>query len=192
MIHEEICTYEVCKLAKEKEGHRYKRGDKHPTEELYFWQYHHPYYKETNGEVWLPKEEYERKVLAHSESTRIYKKNHPIMIATSSAIQRDRAKYHTPKDQLVDVKFIEELLVKQDGKCYWYNIKMDVDSIEGSRNPLKVTIDRLDCNKGYSKDNVVLASYAANCGRGDCPKELWENIIKIIGNGIISSKENIK
>ena len=51
MFHEEICTYEVCKLAKEKKEHRYKRGDKHPTEELYFWQYHHPYYKETNGEV---------------------------------------------------------------------------------------------------------------------------------------------
>lgn len=40
------------------------------------------------------------------------------MIATSSAIQRDRAKYHTPKDQLVDVKFVEDLLIKQDGKCY--------------------------------------------------------------------------
>lgn len=36
MIHEEICTYEVAKLAKEKREYRYKRGDKHPTEELYF------------------------------------------------------------------------------------------------------------------------------------------------------------
>ena len=27
--------------------------------------------------------------------------------------------------------------------------------------------------------------------RGDCPKELWENIIKIIGGGIINDKENV-
>lgn len=36
MIYDEKCTFEVAKLAGEKEEHRYKRGDKHPTKELYF------------------------------------------------------------------------------------------------------------------------------------------------------------
>jgi hypothetical protein len=42
-----------------------KRGDKHPIKDLIFYQYHHPYYKETNGEVWLSPEEFEKRRNPH-------------------------------------------------------------------------------------------------------------------------------
>ena len=79
-------------------------------------------------------------------------------------MQRDKQKYQTLEDKIIDLKFIENLLKIQNNKCYWFNIELEIDSIEGSRNPSKLTIDRLDCTKGYSKDNVVITCYAANCG----------------------------
>ena len=159
---------------------KHKRGDKHPTENLIFWQYHFPYYKETNGEVWYTPEIFEEKRKKHVIQSFTYKKKYPLMYIVSAAIQRDKQKYNTNQTDIIDLKMIKELLLKQNGKCYWYNIDMEIDSFEGSRNPLKLTIDRLDCKKGYSKDNVVLCCYAANCGRGDCDVDVWKKIINVI------------
>ena len=161
-----------------------KRGYKHPTKDLIFWQYHHPYFKETNGECWLTFEEFEKRREKHRLSTNKYKRNNPLMYIVSGTIQRDKQKYQTSESDIINLKFIENLLKKQNNKCYWYNMELEIDSIEGSRNPAKLTIDRLDCSKGYLKDNVVLTSYAANCGRGDCSVENWINIIKNIKYGL--------
>jgi hypothetical protein len=163
---------------------KYKRGDKHPNKDLIFYQYHHPYFKETNGEVWLSSEEFEKRREAHRISTNKYKRKKPLLYIVSGTIQRDKQKYKTSPKTIIDLKFIEELLVKQNNKCYWYNIELEIDSIEGSRNPAKLTVDRLDCTKGYSRDNVVLTSYAANCGRGNCSVDNWKKIIKNIKNGL--------
>lgn len=165
-----------------------KRGAKHPTKDLIFWQYHHPYFKETNGECWLSPNEFEIRREKHRLSTNKYKRKYPLMYIVSGTIQRDIKKYQTNKEIIIDLKFIQELLIKQKNKCFWFNIDLEIDSIERSRNPSKLTIDRLDCNKGYSKDNVVLTCYAANCGRGDCPVKIWEKIIKKIKNGLNTSK----
>lgn len=164
---------------------KYKRGDKHPTNEnLIFWQYHHPYFKDTNGECWLTFDEFEKRREKHRLSTRKYKKENPLMYIVSGTIQRDNQKYKTSKEDIIDLKYIKQLVKKQKNKCYWFNIELEIDSIEGSRNPAKLTIDRLDCSKGYSKDNVVLTCYAANCGRGNCSVEIWKSIIKNIKNGL--------
>lgn len=165
-----------------------KRGDIHPTKNLIFWQYHHPFYKETNGEVWYSPEEFEEKREKHREQTAKYKRKHPLMYIVSGTIQRDKQKYNTSSTDIIDFKFIENLLKKQKNKCFWYNIDLEIDSIEGSRNPSKLTIDRLDCNIGYTKTNVVLTCYAANCGRGDCPVEIWEKIIERIKEGLNNIK----
>lgn len=128
-----------------------KRGDKHPTENLIFWQYHHPFYKETNGEVWYNPEIFEEKRDKHAKSSFIYKRKNPLMYIVAGTIHRDKLKYQTDKREIINLKFIEKLLKKQNNKCYWYNIELEIDSLEGSRNPSKLTIDRLDCSKGYSK-----------------------------------------
>ena len=163
---------------------KHKRGDKHPTQDLIFWQYHFPYFKETNGECWLSPEEFERRREAHKISTSKYKRKYPLIYIVSGTLQRDKQKYQTSESDIIDLEFIQNLLISQNNKCYWYNIELELDSLEGSRNPAKLTIDRLDCTKGYSKDNVVLTCYAANCGRGDCPIEIWKEIIKNIKNGL--------
>ena len=161
-----------------------KRGDRHPDKNLLFWQYHFPFYKETNGEVWYTPEVFEKKRKNHAIDTLAHKKNYPLTCIISGTIQRDKKKYNTPSKDIIDLEFIKKLLISQNGKCYWFNIDLEIDSIDGTRNPAKLTIDRLDCNRGYSKDNVVLACYAANCGRSDCSTELWFKIIKNIKNGL--------
>ena len=163
-----------------------KRGDKHPSKELVFYQYHHPFYKETNGEVWLTQEEYNKRVSSHSKGTAKYKKKYPLKVMTFNAVQRDKKKYNTNKKDLITSDFIEDLWWMQNGVCHWYNVEMNKESSEGkfSRNPLKVTIDRLDNSKGYEKDNIVLCCYAANCGRGNASIEAWELIINKIKTGL--------
>ena len=137
-----------------KDTKKYKRGDKHPTDKnLIFWQYHHPYFKETNGECWLTFDEFEERREKHKLSTRKYKRKNPLMYIVSGAMQRDKQKYQTLEDKIIDLKFIENLLKIQN-------------------------------NKGYSKDNVVITCYAANCGRGVCSTEIWLKIIKNIKNGL--------
>ena len=163
---------------------KYKRGDKHPTKDLIFWQYHHPFYKETNGEVWYSPEIFEEKREKHRIESAKYKRENPLMYIVSGTIQRDKQKYQSSEEYIIDLKFIKQLFKKQNGKCYWYNIELEIDSIEGSRNPSKLTIDRLDCTKGYTKENVVLACYAANCGRADCSVESWKSIINNIKDGL--------
>lgn len=163
---------------------KFKRGDKHPTKNLIFWQYHHPFYKETNGEVWYTPELFKEKREKHRLQSIKYKRKHPLMYIVSGTIRRDKEKYQTLENEIIDLKFIKNMLIKQNNKCYWFNIELEIDSIEGSRNPAKLTIDRLDCTKGYSKDNVVLTCYAANCGRGDCSVKNWLKIVKNIKDGL--------
>jgi hypothetical protein len=38
--------------------------------------------------------------------------------------------------------------------------------------------------KGYSKSNVVLCCYGANCGRANCSIDDWKRIISIIRKGL--------
>jgi hypothetical protein len=101
-----------------------KRGVKHPTKNLVFYQYHHPYFKETNGECWLTPKEFERRREKHRLSTKEYKRKHPLMYIVSGTIQRDIKKYQTSNKEILDLKFIRKLLIKQENKCYWYNIDL--------------------------------------------------------------------
>lgn len=57
-------------------------------------------------------------------------------------------------------KVIITLWRKQDGKCYWF--KTPLTTKFAAHETSCVSIDRLDNKKGYTPDNVVLSSRAAN------------------------------
>ena len=115
-----------------------------------------------------------------------YQRKYPLKYLVRFAIRRDKQKYNTFKEELISLEFIENLLQKQNNKCFWFNVKMDISPTNkfNIRNPLKITIDRLDVNRGYSKDNVVLSCYAANCGRANASVEDWIKIVEIIKEGL--------
>ena len=73
------------------------------------------------------------------------------------------AKRHSKFDFDIDEQFILDLYEKQNGKCFWFNVDLKPSNV--AKYPWQPSLDRLDRDKGYTKDNVVLACYTANIGR---------------------------
>ena len=72
---------------------------------------------------------------------------------------------HRNQEVEIDEKWIEERFCIQNNKCYWFNTPFEM--VFSGRHPLKPSLDRLDRLKGYTKENTVIASYAANFGRNE-------------------------
>jgi hypothetical protein len=81
-------------------------------------------------------------------------------------------------ENTLTVDDINELFKKQNGLCFWF--KVPLIPSDKSKNPQQPSLDRLDRNKGYTKDNVVLTCYSANIGRNDNDIEIWKNFLKIL------------
>lgn len=60
--------------------------------------------------------------------------------------------------------YLLDLFRYQDGKCVYFNIPMLTES--DGMHLQAVSIDRIDCIRGYVQGNVVLACRAANLARG--------------------------
>ena len=82
--------------------------------------------------------------------------------------ESDKTKEKRFRDREINGNFLEELKEKQNGMCYWLNIPIDFTMEDRLRKP---SLDRLDNNIGYRKDNVVLTTVFANTGRRDATIE---------------------
>lgn len=76
-------------------------------------------------------------------------------------------------DTDIDIHFINELFYSQGGKCYWLKIYM-----ESNHYLLQPSLDRIDNERGYYKDNIILCSLFANRGRNQASFEEFESFIK--------------
>lgn len=76
----------------------------------------------------------------------------------------------------ITLEELKEIYIKQSGKCYISGRKMKTDV--GS--PDRVSIDRIDSSKGYTKDNVGLACIQINIMKLDIPLELFAEYVKNI------------
>lgn len=73
-----------------------------------------------------------------------------------------------------DAEYLHELYLKQNGLCYYTGIPMKLD---GQPHPERVSVDRLDCNVSYQKDNIVLCCFGINVGRQTVPVNEFINFI---------------
>lgn len=84
---------------------------------------------------------------------------------------------------------------KQNKKCYWLGLDLDLCDNLTSWHPLAISCDRIDNDIGYVKDNIVISSRFANLGRGAANKDLFtsslEKIISAIKhNDLIREESN--
>jgi hypothetical protein len=93
------------------------------------------------------------------------------------------------KEFSINIEDLKEIWNKQDGKCYYSGRKMKYNFSRKElpklkSHPEKVSIDRLDSNKGYIKDNIVLCCLMANTMKFDTSLEEFKKWIYDINNTI--------
>ena len=74
---------------------------------------------------------------------------------------------------------LENLWLKQNGRCYYSNIPMNYD-----KKDWKLSLERLNPDKGYIKDNIVLCCQEFN-GSSQWTKEKIKKMIDILDEDII-------
>lgn len=79
---------------------------------------------------------------------------------------RSKKKYGIITD--IDLEYLYELYNNQNGKCAYSGITMTASDIVGNgRSSTSISIDRIDSNKGYVKENVVLVCWKVNAAKSD-------------------------
>lgn len=75
---------------------------------------------------------------------------------------------------------------RQEGKCHYWNIQLDMDLLFSNKpnympsHPLAPSVDRIDNNKDYTIDNVVICARFANLGRGSFPYEEMKKVVSFL------------
>lgn len=126
------------------------------------------------------------------EKTRNYKKEKrkdPIFRKTEGQKQKERrvrlwfnTLVHDSKrkniEHSITVEEVQEIFEKQGGLCYWFGVPLIPSSKH--KYPQQPSLDRLDRNKGYTKDNVVICCYTANIGRNENDLETWKEFLEVL------------
>ena len=79
-----------------------------------------------------------------------------------------------------------EIWNKQDQLCYWFKIPLDFNLLFSNypgyfpKHPLAPSVDRIDDNKDYTKDNIVICCRFANFGRNVYPFKEFHDIISFL------------
>ena len=87
--------------------------------------------------------------------------------------------YVTPEE-------LEEIWNNQGGKCYWLDIPLDIGLLYKNhpdwmpKHPLAPSIDKIEVNGDYTKENIVITTRFANFGRNVCEFEKFREIVKLM------------
>jgi hypothetical protein len=107
------------------------------------------------------------------------------LISNSKSSGR-RANAMTLKRRGIELPFeikpedLKNIYDAQNEKCYWFAVKLDPMLIFDKHNPLSMSVDRLDNEKGYKKDNIVICCRLANLGRQNCDIEKFKSIVEYL------------
>lgn len=87
------------------------------------------------------------------------------------------------------VEFLEELIKKNNYKCALTGIPFDLaKDINYRVRPWCPSIDRIECSKGYVRENVRIVSNAANLARN----EFGDNVLFDMAEGIVMTRYGYK
>lgn len=78
-------------------------------------------------------------------------------------------------------EYLANIYRKQSGKCFYSGIDMEI-SLKNEQNSKTLSIDRIDSNKGYTSENVVLCCNIFNVMKMQMSKEEFINSCKIVAS----------
>lgn len=81
----------------------------------------------------------------------------------------------------LDQDYIEELIKKQNNKCYYSGIEFGNNFNDKLTYP---TIDRIDSSKGYEKGNVCICTFMVNTMKNNLTIDQFKDIVTKIYNNI--------
>ena len=85
---------------------------------------------------------------------------------------KTRCKKQQHKSGDLDYSFLIEQYHRQEGKCFISGITMSI----GSHMNWQISVERLDNNVGYTKDNVVLICLEFQSGYRQWTREIWDEV----------------
>jgi len=78
---------------------------------------------------------------------------------------------------------------KQDGKCYWLDIPLNIDDVYTTKNPFAPSADRLNNDEDYTVNNTVICCAFVNMGRGVVDKAHFRLFIEYLKHFIRHSEK---
>lgn len=89
---------------------------------------------------------------------------------------------HSTKRYVVDADvteaWIKELIVKQNNKCAISGITFSDDVIVGGKSIYNYSIDRIDSNKHYSRDNIQMVCVCVNVAKNALPQNIFVDMCR--------------
>ena len=97
-----------------------------------------------------------------------------------------------PSRLLVTAEDLQEVWEDQGRLCYWFKIPLDFDLLYKDhpdwcrKHPLAPSVDKIDDEGDYTKDNIVISCRFANFGRNVYPFEKMQGLIELLTHGQIN------
>jgi hypothetical protein len=93
---------------------------------------------------------------------------------------KNRNKHRKKIDNTLSMKILTDLWNKQEGKCYYTGTPMKINAVgENIRDPLAISIDRIDSSRGYISGNIVFCCWGINALKGIKPPDVMYNSLKL-------------
>lgn len=95
-----------------------------------------------------------------------------------------------PSKLLITPEDLKRIWEKQGGKCYYFNIDLDIDLLFKDhpdwypKHPLCPSVDKIDDTGDYEINNIVICCRFANFGRNVYPFERMPDLISDIYKGL--------
>jgi hypothetical protein len=135
-----------------------------------------------------------KKLISKLKRNALYLRNGEWVINSSTNKRRmsgfceNSAKWQ-PAKLLLTADDLRNVYDKQDGKCYWTQMPLELDLLYKdhpewySKHPKTPSVDRLDDQKDYTPDNVVLCLLHNNLGRNTYPADKYREFLDEVDNG---------
>jgi hypothetical protein len=123
---------------------------------------------------------YEKHASVHHQNYRKTLKG-ALRTLIGNAVASTKARRRRGKDMCdveVDKEWILERLELQQHRCLWTD--MPIGFHTELRHPWKISLDRKDPSKGYSKENTVLAAWCINAFRSGLTEEETKTALSLL------------